>query len=184
MLDELGIADDTIVFYSTDNGPHIQHLAGCRLVDVVPRRERTPTGKAAGASPRCRTLARAAFQAGSVTNEIVHHMDWFPTLAAAAGVDNIKEDLLDGYSSRAMDRDYRVHLDGYNILPLLTGRTDESPRKEIFYFSDTGDLTALRYDDWKLVLLGAAHGRRPPRVGRSLGSAALPNDLPHAARSV
>jgi arylsulfatase len=80
-------------------------------------------------------------------------MDWLPTFAAAAGKDDIKEDLLDGYRSPSMDRDYRVHLDGYNVLPLLTGETVESPRHEIFYFSDDGDLMALRYDDWKLVFL-------------------------------
>ncbi len=92
-------------------------------------------------------------EAGSVSNEIVHHMDWLPTFAAAAGNDTIKEDLLDGYTSSALGRDYRVHLDGYNILPMLTGETDESPRAEIFYFSDDGDLTALRYDDWKLIFM-------------------------------
>jgi arylsulfatase len=80
-------------------------------------------------------------------------MDWLPTLAAAAGKGDIKAELLDGYTSSAMGRDYKVHLDGYNILPLLTGQTDVSARKEIFYFSDTGDLTALRYADWKLVFL-------------------------------
>jgi arylsulfatase len=91
--------------------------------------------------------------AGHYTNEIVHHMDWLPTFLAIAGKDDIKEDLLDGYHVDALDRDYRVHLDGYNILPLLTGEADESPRKEIFYFSDDGDLTALRYGDWKLIFM-------------------------------
>jgi arylsulfatase len=80
-------------------------------------------------------------------------MDWFPTFAAAAGKDDIKSDLLDGYRSSALDRDYKIHLDGYDILPLLTGETDESSRKEIFYFSDDGDLTALRYADWKLIFM-------------------------------
>ncbi|UCG75543.1 MAG: arylsulfatase, partial [Gemmatimonadota bacterium] len=82
-----------------------------------------------------------------------HHMDWLPSFAAAAGKTDIKQDLLDGYSSSALGRDYRVHLDGYNILPLLTGQTAVSPRKEIFYFSDDGDLTALRYADWKLIFM-------------------------------
>jgi arylsulfatase len=92
-------------------------------------------------------------EAGSVSNEIVHHMDWLPTFAAAAGKGDIKEDLLDGYRSRALDRNYRVHLDGYNLLPHLTGQSASSGRHEIFYFSDDGDLTALRYDDWKLIFL-------------------------------
>jgi arylsulfatase len=83
----------------------------------------------------------------------MHHMDWFPTFADIAGKDDIKEDLLDGYHSSAMDRDYRVHLDGYDFLAYLAGESEESPRKEIFYFSDDGDLTALRYEDWKLIFL-------------------------------
>jgi arylsulfatase len=89
---------------------------------------------------------------GSVTNEIVHHMDWLPTFLAAAGEPDIKEKLKKG-GVQAIGRTYKVHLDGYDILPLLTGKTDKSPRKEIFYFSDDGDLTALRYADWKLIFM-------------------------------
>ena len=81
----------------------------------------------------------------------MHHMDWLPTFLAAAGEPDVKEKLLDGHE--AMGRDYRVHLDGYNFLPYLTGKEKESPRKEIFYFSDDGDLTALRYQDWKLIFM-------------------------------
>ncbi len=91
-------------------------------------------------------------QAGSVTNEIVHHMDWLPTFLAAAGEPDIKNQLKQG-GVEAIGRTYKVHLDGYNILPLLTGATDKSPCKEIFYFSDDGDLTALRYADWKLIFM-------------------------------
>ena len=91
-------------------------------------------------------------KAGSVTNEIVHHMDWLPTFLAAAGEPDVKENLKKG-GVEAIGRTYKVHLDGYNILPLLTGKTKESPRKEIFYFSDDGDLTALRYKDWKLIFM-------------------------------
>jgi arylsulfatase len=87
----------------------------------------------------------------SVSNEIVHHMDWLPTFAAIAGNDNLKEDLKKG--TKLINKEYKVHLDGYNMLPMLTGETDKSPRKEVFYFSDDGDLTALRYDDWKLIFM-------------------------------
>jgi arylsulfatase len=92
-------------------------------------------------------------EADVVSNEIMHHMDWFPTLLAAAGAPEIKEMLKTGVHAEALHRSYRVHLDGYNILPLLTGETDKSPRKEIFYFSDDGDLTALRYGDWKILFM-------------------------------
>jgi arylsulfatase len=91
--------------------------------------------------------------AGQWSNEIVHHMDWFPTFLAAAGVPEVKQMLRTGTNSQALNRFYKVHLDGYNILPLLTGETDQSPRKEVFYFSDDGDLTALRYGDWKVLFM-------------------------------
>ena len=79
-------------------------------------------------------------------------MDWLPTFLAAAGADDIKDRLKKG-GVRAIGRKYKVHLDGYNILPMLTGETEESPRQEIFYFSDEGDLTALRYRNWKLIFM-------------------------------
>jgi len=91
-------------------------------------------------------------KAGAVSNEIMHHMDWLPTFLAAAGNPDIKEQLKKG-GVKSIGRRYKVHLDGYNFLPYLTGETDQGPRKEIFYFSDDGDIMALRYDDWKLVFL-------------------------------
>jgi arylsulfatase len=91
---------------------------------------------------------------GSVSNGIVHHMDWLPTFVAAAGDPDIKEKLLNGYTSSALGRDYKVHLDGYNLMEHLKNPQNvESPREEIFYFSDDGDLTALRYKQWKLVFM-------------------------------
>jgi arylsulfatase len=79
-------------------------------------------------------------------------MDWLPTFLAIAGVPDIKEQLKKG-GVEAIGRQYKVHLDGYNYLPYLTAQEEKSPRKEIFYFSDDGDLTALRYNDWKLIFL-------------------------------
>jgi arylsulfatase len=89
---------------------------------------------------------------GSVSNEIMHHMDWLPTYLAAAGDADIKAKLKKG-GVKAIGRTYKVHLDGYNFLPHLTGKEKKGPREEIFYFSDEGDLTALRYADWKLIFM-------------------------------
>jgi arylsulfatase len=81
-------------------------------------------------------------------------MDWMPTFVAAAGKADIKEDLLDGYASSALGRDYKVHLDGYDVTAHLKDPDNTpSPRKEVFYFSDDGDLTALRYSDWKIIFM-------------------------------
>jgi len=89
---------------------------------------------------------------GSVSNAIVSHLDWMPTFLAAAGQPDVKEKLLKGYKAgRNGKTKYKVHLDGYNQLPFLSGEVDEDPRKEFFYFSDDGDLTGLRYDNWKVV---------------------------------
>jgi arylsulfatase A-like enzyme len=149
-LDELGIADNTIVFYSTDNGPHMNTWPDAAM---TPFRGEKNTNWEGGWRVPAFVRWPGNIPAGRMTNEIVHHMDWLPTFLAAAGKDDIKEDLLDGYRSRALGRNYKIHLDGYNILPLLTGDKEESPRKEIFYFSDDGDLTALRYEDWKLIFM-------------------------------
>ena len=79
-------------------------------------------------------------------------MDWLPIFLAVAGVDDIKEQLK-GDGVKATGRDYRVHLDGYNTLPYLLGEAKETPRNEVFYFSDTGDMTALSYNDWKVIFM-------------------------------
>jgi arylsulfatase A-like enzyme len=149
LLGELGITDNTIVFYSTDNGPHYNTWPDAA---ATPFRGEKNTNWEGGWRLPAMVRWPGKIKAGSVTNEIVHHMDWLPTFLAAAGNPDIKQKIKqDGVS--AIGRNYKVHLDGYNILPLLTGKTDKSPRKEIFYFSDDGDLTALRYNDWKLIFM-------------------------------
>jgi len=147
-LDRLGIADNTIVFYSTDNGPHYNTWPDAAS---TPFRGEKNTNWEGGWRVPAMVRWPGHIEAGSVTNEIVHHMDWLPTFVAVAGDPDVKEKLLTGYD--AIGRHYKVHLDGYNILPLLTGETAESPRHEIFYFSDDGDLTALRYGDWKAIFM-------------------------------
>ncbi|MEA3278771.1 MAG: arylsulfatase [Pseudomonadota bacterium] len=150
LLDELGIADNTIVFYSTDNGPHMNTWpdAGWN-----PFRGEKNTNWEGGWRVPAMVRWPGKIPAGQWTNEIVHHMDWFPTILAAAGASDMEEQLKSGVHNDALNRDYKVHLDGYNILPLLTGESEEGPRKEIFYFSDDGDLTALRYADWKILFM-------------------------------
>jgi len=149
LLDELGISDNTIVFYSTDNGPHYNTWPDAAS---TPFRGEKNTNWEGGWRVPAMVRWPGEIKPGSVTNEIVHHMDWLPTFVAAAGDADIKAKLKNG-GVQAIGRSYKVHLDGYNILPLLTGQTEKSPRHEIFYFSDDGDLTALRYDDWKLIFM-------------------------------
>jgi arylsulfatase len=149
-LDDLGIADNTIVFYSTDNGPHMNTWpdAGWN-----PFRGEKNTNWEGGWRVPAMVRWPGHIEPGQWTNEIVHHMDWFPTFVDIAGDPNVTEELKAGMHNDAMKRDYKVHLDGYDLVPFLTGQTDKSPRKEVFYFSDDGDLTALRYGDWKILFM-------------------------------
>ena len=149
VLDELGIADNTLVFYSTDNGPHMNSWPDAGM---TPFRGEKNTNWEGGWRVPAMVRWPGNIEAGSVSNEIMHHMDWLPTFLAIAGEPEIKEKLKAG-GVEAIGREYKAHLDGYNSLPFLLGETDESPRHEVFYFSDDGDLTALRYDDWKVVFL-------------------------------
>jgi arylsulfatase len=150
LLDELGIAEETLVFYSTDNGPHYNTWPDAAS---TPFRGEKNTNWEGGWRVPAMVRWPGQIEAGSISNEIVHHMDWLPTFARIAGAGDIKADLLDGYTSPSMNRDYRVHLDGYDVLDHLTGASESSGRSEVFYFSDDGDLTALRYDDWKLIFM-------------------------------
>ncbi|ALM51708.1 arylsulfatase [Halomonas huangheensis] len=147
-LEELDIADNTILFYSTDNGPHMNSWPDAGM---TPFRGEKNTNWEGGWRVPAMVRWPGHIEADSVSNDIMHHMDWLPTLAAIGGDESIKDELLDGTSLNG--RDYRVHLDGYNFLPYLTGEAEEAPRHEVFYFSDDGDLTALRYDDWKIVFM-------------------------------
>lgn len=145
-LDELGIADNTIVIYSTDNGPHMNSWPDAGMTPF--RNEKNSNWEGAYRVP---AMVRwpGKIKAGSVSNAIMSHLDWFPTLLSLAGLSDVKEKLLDGYS--VGKKNFRVHLDGYDFLPYLTGKEEKSPRNEFFYFSDDGDLTGLRYDNWKFV---------------------------------
>jgi len=145
-IDQLGIADNTIVMYSTDNGPHMNSWPDAAMTPF--RNEKNSNWEGAYRVP---AMVRwpGKIKPGSVSNDIVSHLDWAPTLLAAAGVPDIKEQLLKGY--KIGDTTYKVHLDGYNLVPYLTGTEKKSPRNEFFYFNDEGGLTALRYDNWKFI---------------------------------
>ena len=147
-VDELGIGENTIVFYSTDNGPHYNTWPDAA---ATPFRGEKNTNWEGGWRVPAAVRWPGVVEPGSVSNDIMHHMDWLPTFLAAAGESDVKEKLLTGH--RAIGRNYNVHLDGYNFLPLFRGEVEKSPRNEIFYFSDDGDLTALRYQDWKLIFM-------------------------------
>ncbi len=146
-LDELGITDDTIVMYSTDNGPHYNSWPDAA---ATPFRGEKNTNWEGGWRVPAMMRWPGKIPAGTVSNEIMAHLDSMPTLLAAAGVPDIKEKLLKG--QQVGNQRYKVHLDGYNQLDVLLGN-GPSHREELFYFSDDGDLMALRYRDWKVDFL-------------------------------
>jgi arylsulfatase len=148
LLDDLGVTENTIVMYGTDNGPHKNTWPDAA---VSPFRGEKNTNWEGGWRVPAIVKWPGHIEAGSVSNEIMSGMDWLPTLLAAVGNPNVKEELLKGKA--VGEKTFKVHLDGYNFLPYLTGKVDKGPRREIFYFSDDGDLTALRYNDWKLIFM-------------------------------
>jgi len=146
VVDDLGISDNTIVIYTTDNGPHQNSWPDAGTTPF--RSEKNTNWEGAFRVP-CLIRWPGRIQPGSVSNDIVSGLDWLPTLMAAAGDPNIKEKLLQGY--QAGGQSFKVHLDGHNQLPYLTGQQPRSARKEFIYFNDDGDLVALRYENWKMV---------------------------------
>ncbi|OAF16601.1 arylsulfatase [Bradyrhizobium neotropicale] len=145
-LDDLGIANDTIVLYTTDNGPHQNSWPDAGTTPF--RSEKNTNWEGAFRVP-CLIRWPGRIQPGSASTETVSGLDWLPTLLAAAGQPDIKDKLLAGYD--AGGKTFKVHLDGYNQLPYLTGQQDKSPRREFIYFNDDGDLVALRTENWKIV---------------------------------
>jgi len=147
-VDDLGIKDNTIVFYSTDNGPHMNSWPDAGTTPF--RSEKNTNWEGAFRVP---AMVRwpGKIKAGEVSNEIMHHMDWLPTFAAIGGNDKVKEQLVKG--TTLGKKKFKNHLDGYNFLPYLTGKEEKSPREEIFYFTDDNDLAALRFNNWKVVFM-------------------------------
>jgi len=147
-LDDLGIANDTFFFYSTDNGPHMNTWPDGGMTPF--RNEKNSNWEGAYRVP---AMVRwpGRIKPGQVSNEMVAHHDWLPTFAAIAGDTQVTEKLLKGYRVGAVT--YKVHLDGYNLVPYLTGQAPKSPRESFIYINDDQQVTALRYDNWKLVFM-------------------------------
>ena len=147
-LDDAGIAENTFVMYSTDNGPHINAWPDAAMTPF--RNEKNTNWEGAYRVP-CLVRWPGKIKPGSVSNQIVSHLDWLPTLLAMAGDEEITQKLLTGY--KVGELDYKVHLDGYNIVPHLTGQSEKGPRDSFLYCNDDQQLTGLRYDNWKLVFM-------------------------------
>lgn len=148
VIDDLGIADNTFVMYSTDNGPHMNSWPDAAMTPF--RSEKNTNWEGAYRVP---AMVRwpGHIKPGSVSNEIVSHLDWLPTFLAMAGNTQVKEELLKGY--KGGDMTYEVHLDGDNLVPYLIGQADKSPRVSFLYINDDQQLVGLRYDNWKLVFM-------------------------------
>jgi arylsulfatase len=145
-VDDLGIANNTILIYTTDNGPHQNSWPDAGTTPF--RSEKNTNWEGAFRVP-CMIRWPGRIQPGSVSNEMISGLDWLPTLMAAAGDPDIKEKLLKGH--QAGSKTFKVHLDGYNQLPYLTGQQPAAARKEFIYFNDDGDVVAVRYENWKVV---------------------------------
>ena len=147
-LDDLGIAGNTFVMYSTDNGPHMNSWPDAAMTPF--RNEKNSNWEGAYRVPAIfRWPGR--IKPGQISNEIVAHLDMLPTILAVAGDSDVKSKLLKGH--KAGDTTYKVHLDGENLIPYLTGQTTKGPRESFFYVNDDQQLTALRYNNWKTVFL-------------------------------
>jgi arylsulfatase A-like enzyme len=148
VLDDLGIANNTFVMYSTDNGPHMNSWPDGAMTPF--RNEKNSNWEGAYRVPG---MVRwpGKIKPGVVSNEMVSHLDWLPTLLAVAGDAEVKAKLLKGY--KVGDVTYKVHPDGDNFVPYLTGQTPKGPRESFFYINDDQQLTGLRYDNWKLVFM-------------------------------
>lgn len=154
LIDDLGLANDTIVIYSTDNGPHFNAWPDAATTPF--RSEKNSNWEGAYRVP---AFVRwpGKIPANVTLNGLFSHEDWLPTFAAIAGAPDIKEKLLAG--TELNGRKYRNYIDGYNQLDYLTGKVKESPRNEFWYVNDEGAIVAARYQDWKVVFLeNRAHG--------------------------
>ncbi|MGH7184986.1 MAG: sulfatase-like hydrolase/transferase, partial [Pseudomonadota bacterium] len=147
-LDDLKITDNTIVVYTTDNGPN--QFSWPDAATTPFRNEKNSNWEGAFRVP---AMIRwpGKIKEGSVSNEMFSGLDWFPTLLAAAGDTEVKNKLLEGWAPASGGTSFKVHLDGYNQLPYLTGQEPKSARDEFYYFNDDGELVSMRFGNWKAV---------------------------------
>ena len=147
-LDDIGIANNTFVMYSTDNGPHMNSWPDGAMTPF--RNEKNSNWEGAYRVP---AMVRwpGKIKPSQISNEMVAHHDWLPTLVAIAGDPQVADKLAKGYRVGSMN--YKVHLDGYNLVPYLTGQGDKSPRDSFIYVNDDQQVTGLRYDNWKMVFM-------------------------------
>ena len=147
-LDDNGLSDNTIVFYSTDNGPHYNSWPDAGTTPF--RSEKNSNWEGAYRVPAFIRWP-GNFPAGTTLNGIVSHEDWLPTFAAIAGNTKVKDQLAKGTTING--RSYKNYIDGHNMLDYLSGKTKDCPRKEFMYVNDDGQVVAIRYDAWKAVFL-------------------------------
>ena len=177
-LKALGLEENTIVMYSTDNGAEVFGWPDGGTTPFRGEKNDELGGWLSRALPP--SAGPASSSPAPCINDLFAHEDMIPTIMAAAGVPDVKEQLLKGM--KVGDKTFKVHLDGYNITDALAGK-GPSPRHEFFYWNDDGSLVALRYDNWKIVFAGAAR-RRLRRLAGSVRAAAPAQDLQSALRSV
>ncbi len=152
-LDELGVADDTIVLYTTDNGAEIALWPDGAMTPFRGEKGTTWEG-----GMRIPMMVRwpGVIEPGTAYNDIISLIDWFPTLCAAAGVDDVVGKMKKGFKTKK--KTFKVHLDGYDFGPYFHGKVDAGPRQALYYFDQGGNLNAVRYADWKVSFAVASHG--------------------------
>jgi arylsulfatase A-like enzyme len=147
-LDEAGVTDNTFVMYSTDNGPHMNSWPDAAMTPF--RNEKNSNWEGAYRVP-CVVRWPGKIAPGSISNQIVGHHDWLPTLVSMAGDPDVNQKLLKGH--KVGSATYKIHLDGYDVSSYLTGKAESSPRESFIYCNDDQQLTGLRFDNWKLVFM-------------------------------
>jgi arylsulfatase A-like enzyme len=147
-LDDLGIANDTVFLYSTDNGPHMNSWPDGGMTPF--RSEKNTNWEGAYRVP---AMIRwpGKIKPGTISNEMIAHHDWLPTFAAIGGDADVNSKYAKGVKGAGLT--YKVHFDGYNLVPYLTGQVEKSPRESFIYINDDQQVTAMRYDNWKVVFM-------------------------------